>query len=224
MFPVLLKSWTCQPLSQIVWNILSTCTFDKIYMTIANQVTEIVYLDIDMSRSITIGRIFAHHITWHVILPYFCGLLLRSRSVTTILGFIPFIFTNSRPHIDTAIVITLMVSINSKMGVSNLTGYGDPWTHLVVLHKWQNLNNVFRPCRMPSCMFTSKRLFTHCSKAWHTSSCSFSCSFQEPCRTSAARSVQDTPASPTPVTKARDPVRIPTCQVWSFLAPSSRLF
>jgi hypothetical protein len=34
--------------------ILSTCTFDK---TIANLVTEIVYLDIDMSRSITISRI-----------------------------------------------------------------------------------------------------------------------------------------------------------------------
>jgi hypothetical protein len=44
-------------------------------------------------------------------------------------------FSNSRPHNDTAIVITLMVSINSRMGVSNFSGYGDPWTHLVVLHK-----------------------------------------------------------------------------------------
>ena len=38
-------------------NILSTCTFDKIDMAIANLVTEIVSLDIDMSRSITISRI-----------------------------------------------------------------------------------------------------------------------------------------------------------------------
>jgi hypothetical protein len=30
-------------------------------MTIANQVTEIVYLDIDMPRSITISKIFAYH-------------------------------------------------------------------------------------------------------------------------------------------------------------------
>ncbi len=58
-----------------------------------------------------------------------------------------------------------MVSINSRMGVSNFTGYGDPWT-LVVLHKWQNLKNVFRPCRTSSCMITSKISFTHYSKTY----------------------------------------------------------
>ena len=51
MFPVFLKSWSCQALSQSVRNILSTCTFDKFYMAVSNQVTEIVYLDIDMSWS-----------------------------------------------------------------------------------------------------------------------------------------------------------------------------
>ena len=50
---------------------------DKFYMAIANQITEIVYLDIDMSRSITISRIFAHHNARSIILPYFCGLLLK---------------------------------------------------------------------------------------------------------------------------------------------------
>ena len=41
----------------------------------------------------------------------------------------------STPHNDAAIVIALMVSINSRMGVSNFSGYWDPWTHLVVLRK-----------------------------------------------------------------------------------------
>ncbi len=40
-----------------------------------------------------------------------------------------------------------------------------------------------------------------------------SCCFPEPCRTSAVRSVQDAPASPPAVTKAREPARIPTCLV-----------
>ena len=71
----------------------------------------------------------------------------------------------STPHNDAAIVIVLMISINSRMGVSNFSGY-ETWTHLVVLRKWQNLKNVFRPCRTPSCMLTSKSLFTHCSKAY----------------------------------------------------------
>jgi hypothetical protein len=50
-----------QAFSQSVRNILSTCTFDKFCMNITNQVTEMVYLDIDMSRSITIRWVFAHH-------------------------------------------------------------------------------------------------------------------------------------------------------------------
>jgi Na+/H+ antiporter NhaB len=42
-------------LSQNVRNSLSTCTFDKFYMTIANQVTKIVHLDIHLSRSRLVG-------------------------------------------------------------------------------------------------------------------------------------------------------------------------
>ena len=35
-----------------------------------------------------------------------------------------------------------MGSINSRMGVSSLTGYENPWTHLVVLRRWQNLKVI----------------------------------------------------------------------------------
>jgi hypothetical protein len=44
-------------------------------------------------------------------------------------------FSHFRPHNDRAIVIVLMGSLNSRMGVSSLTGYGNPWTHQVVLHR-----------------------------------------------------------------------------------------
>jgi hypothetical protein len=34
-FPVFLKSWSCQPLSQSIRNILSTLTFDKFYRSLS---------------------------------------------------------------------------------------------------------------------------------------------------------------------------------------------
>ena len=49
VFLVFFKSGSGQSLSQGVRNILSTCTFDKFHMVVSNQVTEKVYLDIDMS-------------------------------------------------------------------------------------------------------------------------------------------------------------------------------
>jgi hypothetical protein len=48
IFPVF-ESRSDYVLSQSVRNILSTCTLDKVYMTVSNQVTDIVFFDIDMS-------------------------------------------------------------------------------------------------------------------------------------------------------------------------------
>ena len=80
MFPVFLKNRWCQALSPSVRNILQE--YLHIWQVLHDSDhhelgKEIVYLDIDMSRSITISRIFAYHNTWRVILPYDCGFLLR---------------------------------------------------------------------------------------------------------------------------------------------------
>jgi hypothetical protein len=91
---------------------------------------------------------------------------MRSRSVVTILGFISLYFFS----LQTAQWYTDRYRSDGfnklKNGCFQFYWLWDFWMHLVVLRKWQNLKNVCRPCRTPSCILTSKSSFTRCSKAY----------------------------------------------------------
>ncbi len=61
------------PLVGVDKETLATCTEFPTYLPFVSQ--KLVVPSSYMSRSITISKIFAHHNTRRVILPYFCGLL-----------------------------------------------------------------------------------------------------------------------------------------------------
>lgn len=73
VLPMFSKGWTRKAFGQRVGHIRRSCAFQQLDVAIAYEIPQIMHSSVDMSSTLPISGIFAHHHTRGIIFLYFCG-------------------------------------------------------------------------------------------------------------------------------------------------------